>query len=298
MRSVYEPSSAIQAHVLQDVLRQHGISSHVAGEHLQGAIGELPAGNLVRLLVSEEDWPAARRAVLEWESAPPMADDDLANADHSAPCAESPPATAPQFALTGNGPADGTRRQGSRFHPLWWAVGGAATALALQFVLTGVPLQSDTRDYNRDGVPDETVRMNAFGSPLVIEQDRNFDGKVDARSHFNSRGDLQRTEYDENFDGQMDMELRYVNGVPAEARTDTDGDGFPDLITVYEYGVPVRSSYIHRNTGKPARVEHYRMGKITSVQLDRNADGVLDTEQTFDTNGMVTAERTINSAAK
>ena len=76
MRSVYEPSSAIQAHVLQDVLRQHGISSHVAGEHLQGAIGELPAGNLVRLLVSEEDWPAARRAVLEWESAPPMADDD------------------------------------------------------------------------------------------------------------------------------------------------------------------------------------------------------------------------------
>ena len=63
MRSVYEPSSAIQAHLLQDVLRQHGITSHVQGEHLQGAIGELPAGSLVRLLVDEADYDAARRAL-------------------------------------------------------------------------------------------------------------------------------------------------------------------------------------------------------------------------------------------
>jgi len=83
MRSVYEPSGAIQAHVLQDVLRQHGIASHVQGEHLQGAIGELPAGNLVRLLVADGDFAAARRAVEEWERATPMAEEDLARLDRS-----------------------------------------------------------------------------------------------------------------------------------------------------------------------------------------------------------------------
>ena len=31
MRSVYEPSSAVQAHLLQDVLRQHGITTVICG---------------------------------------------------------------------------------------------------------------------------------------------------------------------------------------------------------------------------------------------------------------------------
>ena len=84
MRSVYEPSNAIQAHVLQDVLRQHGIASHVQGEHLQGAVGELPAGSLVRLLVAEGDYAAARRAVEEWERAAPMDEEELARMDRSA----------------------------------------------------------------------------------------------------------------------------------------------------------------------------------------------------------------------
>lgn len=87
MRSVYEPSNAIQAHVLQDVLRQHGIASHVQGEHLQGAIGELPAGSLVRLLVDEADYEAARRALQDWERAEPMDEDELASLDSQATAA-------------------------------------------------------------------------------------------------------------------------------------------------------------------------------------------------------------------
>lgn len=92
MRSVYEPSNAIQAHVLQDVLRQHGIASHVQGEHLQGAIGELPAGSLVRLLVDEADYEAARRALQDWERAEPMNEDELASLDSQATAAIPAPA--------------------------------------------------------------------------------------------------------------------------------------------------------------------------------------------------------------
>ncbi|WP_312454939.1 DUF2007 domain-containing protein [Comamonas sp.] len=89
MRSVYEPANAVQAHVLQDVLRQHGIASFVSGEHLQGAIGELPAGSLLRLWVDEADWSAARRALEEWERAPLIDDAELARADPS--LGEQPP---------------------------------------------------------------------------------------------------------------------------------------------------------------------------------------------------------------
>ena len=98
MRSVYEPSSAVQAHLLQDVLRQHGIASHVQGEHLQGAIGELPAGSLVRLLVDDADYAPARRALDEWERAAPMDEDELARYDASLPPAAPAPATAPNKA--------------------------------------------------------------------------------------------------------------------------------------------------------------------------------------------------------
>ena len=100
MRSVYEPSSAVQAHLLQDVLRQHGIASHVQGEHLQGAIGELPAGSLVRLLVDDADYGAARRALEDWERAEPMDEDELASLDRHAS------ATTPAAALASEAPPD------------------------------------------------------------------------------------------------------------------------------------------------------------------------------------------------
>ena len=118
MRSVYEPSSAVQAHLLQDVLRQHSIASHVQGEHLQGAIGELPAGGLVRLLVDDADYAAARRALEDWERAAPMDEDELAGYDASAPAA-----TAPQAAS----------HSSPRTIPRWlvWVAGIAAAAFWL-----------------------------------------------------------------------------------------------------------------------------------------------------------------------
>src|SRR5690606_21937966 len=90
----------VQAHLLQDVLRQHGIASHVQGEHLQGAIGELPAGNLVRLLVDDADYDPARRALDEWERAAPMDEDELAHYDPSLPAATPAPPTLPHKTQT------------------------------------------------------------------------------------------------------------------------------------------------------------------------------------------------------
>lgn len=71
MRTAYEASNAIEAHILQGYLEQEGITVQVVGAYLQGAIGELPAHGLVRLLVDDNDYDRARAAILRWEAASP-----------------------------------------------------------------------------------------------------------------------------------------------------------------------------------------------------------------------------------
>jgi cupin 2 domain-containing protein len=68
MKTFYEASNAIEAHLLADLLRQEGLQVHVLGEYLQGGIGELPAAGFVRLAVDETDLPQARELVRQWEA--------------------------------------------------------------------------------------------------------------------------------------------------------------------------------------------------------------------------------------
>lgn len=155
MRSVYEPASAVQAHVLQDVLRQHGIRSFVSGEHLQGAIGELPAGSLLRLLVDDADWSAARRALVEWERAPLMDDAELARADPS--LAEQPPPEPAQdsrFDLACD-PREGLtqHRDARRWYPCWWAAGAALLALCLHYAFSAAPWLQEPGSNGDAGAP-------------------------------------------------------------------------------------------------------------------------------------------------
>lgn len=73
MKTVYEAGSAIEAHMLTDLLKQAGIRAWVRGEHLQGALGELPAAGLVRLEVDEADVLPARALLTQWEAEQPPA---------------------------------------------------------------------------------------------------------------------------------------------------------------------------------------------------------------------------------
>lgn len=71
MKSVFEASSGLEAHMVLNLLEQAGINGHIEGEYLQGGIGELQAMNFVRVLVSEEDYSVARKMINEWESIQP-----------------------------------------------------------------------------------------------------------------------------------------------------------------------------------------------------------------------------------
>lgn len=68
MKCVYEASDLLEAHVIQGLLEQHRISSFIEGEHLIGAVGELPASALVRILVNDEDLPAGVSLMRDYDS--------------------------------------------------------------------------------------------------------------------------------------------------------------------------------------------------------------------------------------
>jgi hypothetical protein len=71
MRTLYEASSAVEAHLLKDLLAQEGVPASIHGEFLQGAMGELPAAGLVRLMVADEHYAAGRALIERWEAAAP-----------------------------------------------------------------------------------------------------------------------------------------------------------------------------------------------------------------------------------
>jgi len=68
MKCVYEASIVLEAHVIQGLLEQHRISSFIEGEYLIGAVGELPASPLVRVLVNDDDLPLGASLMRDYDS--------------------------------------------------------------------------------------------------------------------------------------------------------------------------------------------------------------------------------------
>lgn len=67
MKRIYNASNHIQAHIVTHVLEQAGVHAHVQGEFLQSGAGELPVGNLVGVVVDDEDVEVAREIIEDWE---------------------------------------------------------------------------------------------------------------------------------------------------------------------------------------------------------------------------------------
>lgn len=82
MKSVYEASTGLDAHMVLNLLEQRRIPGRIEGEYLQGGIGELSAMGFVRVLVAEEDYAEAMQIIREWESIQPP--DEKANPESSA----------------------------------------------------------------------------------------------------------------------------------------------------------------------------------------------------------------------
>ncbi|MDH5183070.1 MAG: DUF2007 domain-containing protein [Gammaproteobacteria bacterium] len=65
---VYEAANTFEANLLKGLLEQQGIEVTIAGEYLQGGIGELPVAGLVTLSVEEIDLLAAQKIIKDYEA--------------------------------------------------------------------------------------------------------------------------------------------------------------------------------------------------------------------------------------
>lgn len=244
MKTLYEAANAIEAHMLADLLKQEGIEVQIQGEALQGAMGEVPMSGLVRLLVGEEDHPAARAIIERWERT------------------EVPPTPTPKPA---------SRSVGLRGFLLGLAVGVGAT-----YAMYRAPVTTDGIDHDRDGVLDEKWTYAPNGLLLTVEVDRNLDRKVDYVAHYGDRGVIQSADADDNFDGVFETKQAYRSSNVEMVEADTDGDGYLDLRTLYVHGVADSIEFINPTTGRPSRVEHLKLGVLQFADVDTDKDGVLD----------------------
>lgn len=69
MRIVYQAENIVDAHLVKNTLESAGIRAFVSGEYLTGAIGSLPALDLVAVMVDDADHEAAGIIVAEIDAA-------------------------------------------------------------------------------------------------------------------------------------------------------------------------------------------------------------------------------------
>lgn len=260
MKTLYEAANAAEAHMLADLLRQQGIAAEIHGEHLQGAVGGLPALGLVRLVVDEHDFPRARAAIDQWESAE---------------TAQAPAVAAPA----------------PRYRGFKGFVLGLALGIGGMYGAYRAPATVDGTDHNRDGLLDEKWTYALSGRPSMLEIDRNLDRKVDHIVHYDLRGQPQSSESDDDFDGVFETKSRYRDGNVVSSEADTDGDRYPDLRSHFQDGVLETVEYIKPSTGRPLRVEHFKLGKLQFAEVDTDEDGRLDTRLVYNPLGEVSARQ-------
>ena len=67
MDTVFHAQTSLEAHLVQQLLERAGIEARIDGEFLQGAAGELPPGNLIRIRVAPGRAAEAREIISDWD---------------------------------------------------------------------------------------------------------------------------------------------------------------------------------------------------------------------------------------
>lgn len=268
MIPVYQAANATDAYLIKNLLEQAGIPSYIRGEHLQGALGDLPVSGLMHVCVAEQDAKRAREIVLGWEQSDPEEFDEVEAASMQPP----------------DEPVLKRRWIGTLIaFALGAALGGGLVWAALR-----TPFTENGIDYNGDGKLDERV-FYAGNMFERIELDRNNDSKVDAISYYGRDGVISRGESDDDFDGRMESRFEYLHGQWLTQETDEDGDGDVDYTAAAISGVIYSEEWLDA-AGKVIKRVVFKDARPITADLDTNKDGVLDTRQFFDAIGEI--ERT------
>lgn len=262
MKTIYEAPNAIEAHMILDLLKQEGITTQIHGEHLLGAIGELPGAGLVRVVVDDAEFTQARAVVERWDATQP-----------DEPTLKSKP---------------------HKSNALRGFLLGLILGIACSYAYFQSPITVDGIDHNGDGIFDERWTYASSGKAIKTEVDRNLDGKIDYIIHNDRKGLPETAEADDNFDGVFESRNSFRDSNVELSETDTDGDGYRDLRWRHTNGVLSTAEYVNPSTFRPLRVEYYALGKLNKAEVDSDKDGTLDTRHTYTTLGEISATEKIS----
>ncbi len=76
MTPVYIAESELDAQLVQDLLVSAGITAHVFGPNVAGAIPEVPATGQIRVVVEDGEAGLARVLIQDWQTGPTLEDED------------------------------------------------------------------------------------------------------------------------------------------------------------------------------------------------------------------------------
>ncbi|MCK4744413.1 MAG: DUF2007 domain-containing protein [Sulfuriflexus sp.] len=250
MKKVYETSTALEAHMVKNLLENEGVDSRIDGEYLQGGVGELQAIGAIRVVVEEDDYSKAREIIDEWESLQP--DDDVADIK----------STKTSSATNG-------------------FVLGVVLTIGVTYFISGLSITTDGIDYNADGVLDEKwTYQNGRLKETTI--DRNRDGNIDVIYSYDYSGIIKTAKFDNNFDGAFEVNTFYKNGNAISEESDTNNNSIIDYRVNYKNGVWDNVEFIDEQSGKVRKRQFYKLNKLVSDDYDTNGDGVLDSHYEYD----------------
>lgn len=252
MKSIFEASSGLEAHMILNFLQQEGITGRIDGEYLQGGIGELQAMNMVHVLVNDSDYIKAKEIIKAWD-------------------------TNQTEKINVNRPKSKSSGIGIGIGLILGLLFGAGST----FWAYNSPVNLDGIDYNDDGKLDEkwVFKDNRISR---IEIDRNLDNSVDIIHKYDRRGRIYRTEHDDNFDNIFESTITYKRGNPIQQNIDTDQDGIIDSKTYFTNGVLTEIEILGPTSSSPVKIQKYKMNKLISSEFDSNGDGTYNKAYEYD----------------
>lgn len=236
--------------MIANLLQQYEVPSQIEGEYLQGAVGELQAVNIVRVVVDDELSDKAKAIIHEWESSQPASTESVNIVK-----------TSSKFALG--------------------IFIGLFIGVASMFWAYNSPVTYNGIDYTGDGVNDEKWTYKD-GRMARAEIDTNFDGKIDLVMEYDRKGLAEFAKADLNFDGVYETQYSYKDGNVDLQKSDYDGDGMKDYIVHYKYGL---FDKVEIGTGKLSaarKLQSYKMNKLILSDYDSDGDGVYETHHEYD----------------
>ncbi|MFG0722322.1 putative signal transducing protein [Pseudomonas sp. GLN_6] len=86
MQRVYEPQDLMEGELLLGMLASEGIDAYLTGQHLAGAVGELPACGLLGVMVEDAQAHSAQQLIAAYNAALPLPGDEPDNVQGTLLC--------------------------------------------------------------------------------------------------------------------------------------------------------------------------------------------------------------------